>query len=374
MRILLCLHGQRDAYQDIAITSGWPFIGVAQSELQRKGASVNTMECNGRQSIHATNGHDNGLRAMLLDRAGGRLRPAVDRKPLWDSSGLDWRGFHLEQHRMKEGEWHDVVSVNAMVVVQLERAITVEWNDEGSYVPRNILPGDVSLVSPNHAFSSRSNNLGEFLLVTLEPSFLSLTAPELMDCGHWELHTHLGFQDHLIHSLCLGLKEEVERGGTSGHLYSESLATTLAMHLARHYVRKRPRILQQAGGLAQRHVRLVMEFVQENLQRDITLQEMATVVGFSPFHFARLFKKATGTSPYRFVLQQRIERAKQLLVLGELPLADVAVETGFFDQSHLTTHFRKHCGVTPRQFATHHRGGAFRSKKVPVTNGFSKTS
>ncbi len=297
----------------------------------------------------------------------------VDQTPLWDSRDLDWRGFRLEQHRMKGGEWSDVYSVSAMVVLQLERAISVDWKENGHFVTRSISPGDISVFSPNTPFSSRSTQLGEFLLVSLDPSFLTLTAPELMDSGHWELQTHLGIQDHLIRSLCLTLKEEVERGGTSGQLYSESMATSLAIHLARHYARTQPRILNCPGGLAQRHVRLVMDFIQENLQRDISLQEMASVVGFSPFHFARLFKKATGTSPYRFVLLQRIERAKQLLVLGEMPLAVVAVETGFFDQSHLTTHFRKHCGITPRQFATHHRGHRNGSKKDQSFDGLSKT-
>lgn len=298
-------------------------------------------------------------RAMVYDKRQGRVRPAVDQDPVWESGRLGWRGFRLEQHRVGRGEWLDVCSLHATVVVQLEKRVSVDIKEGESetYTRHTICPGDVSVFSPNVQFSSRSEDCGEFLMVSLDPSFLTLTVPGLMENGHWELKMKIGVRDPLIHALCLALKDEVEQGGNSGTLYSETMATSLAVHLARHYCGQIPRPRDTSGGLPQRHVRQVLEFVREHLHRDVTLREMAAVTGLSPFHFARLFKKSLGVSPYKYVLQQRIERAKQHLIRGEMPLAVVAVETGFFDQSHLTTHFRRHCGVTPRQFATHFRNG-----------------
>jgi AraC family transcriptional regulator len=78
---------------------------------------------------------------------------------------------------------------------------------------------------------------------------------------------------------------------------------------------------------------------------------MADTAGLSPFHFARQFKISMGYSPYQFVLRQRIERAKQLLIQGGKSLAEIAVEVGFYDQSHFAQQFKRHCGITPKKFA-----------------------
>lgn len=78
---------------------------------------------------------------------------------------------------------------------------------------------------------------------------------------------------------------------------------------------------------------------------------MAAAAGMSRSHFTRLFKAATGESPRAFVVGRRIEKAKELLEADpELPLAELAAEVGFCDQSHLTSHFRKLAGRTPAAF------------------------
>jgi len=77
---------------------------------------------------------------------------------------------------------------------------------------------------------------------------------------------------------------------------------------------------------------------------------LARQIGFSPYHFARLFRQTTGESPHQFVLRQRIERAQRLLAEGGMPLAHVAVESGFADQSHLTRAFKRQLGLTPRAY------------------------
>ncbi len=78
---------------------------------------------------------------------------------------------------------------------------------------------------------------------------------------------------------------------------------------------------------------------------------MAGAAGLSPFHFARQFKKSMGFSPYQFVLKQRVNKAKQLLLRGEKNLAEIAVDVCFYDQSHFAQQFRRHCGITPKKYA-----------------------
>ncbi len=96
-------------------------------------------------------------------------------------------------------------------------------------------------------------------------------------------------------------------------------------------------------------IRLGMEFLDERLSEKITLKEAADAVGLSRYHFLRVFKKAAGVPPHVYRTQRRIDVGKRFLRQG-MPLADVALETGFTDQSHFTNKFRQFTGATPRQY------------------------
>lgn len=115
-----------------------------------------------------------------------------------------------------------------------------------------------------------------------------------------------------------------------------------------------------AGRTARRHedmvalpacrLRRVTEYIQHNLDKGLTLEELAAVVYMSPFHFARLFKGSTGVPPHRFVVRQRIARARACLERRELSIAQISRLVGFRTASHFTTVFRRLAGVTPRRY------------------------
>ena len=86
------------------------------------------------------------------------------------------------------------------------------------------------------------------------------------------------------------------------------------------------------------------------LDRDLTLTELAAIAQLSPNYFTRSFKQSTGFTPHQYVIRQRVEKAKQLLVEGQLAIADIALEVGFAHQSHLNRHFKRWVGVTPKAF------------------------
>jgi len=106
-----------------------------------------------------------------------------------------------------------------------------------------------------------------------------------------------------------------------------------------------------AGKLPRHKLHRVIEYIMENLEGSPTLGQMAGVVHLSSYHFARLFKAATGLAPHQFVITRRIERAQHLLrTNGKLGLAEVAFRSGFANQSHFCLHFKRIAGVTPRRF------------------------
>lgn len=92
----------------------------------------------------------------------------------------------------------------------------------------------------------------------------------------------------------------------------------------------------------------VLQYIDDNLERPLTINELAQLLKLSAFHFARLFKLATGKSPHRYIVERRIKRAQDLLTYSRSSIPEIAYRVGFSSQSHMTTVFRKQAGVTPK--------------------------
>lgn len=297
---------------------------------------------------------DSPTREMVFDRRIGKLR-ALNPSPKRSSANLGWRGYLMETHSLGSFENLDVMWTSHVVILQLNGQITLEFKEQSRFTTRQIVPGQFSIRPAQLCTSARTRQTTEFLTLSIAPTFMAMACGKSDDASKFELSTQTGIADRFVEGVCLALQDEVVNGGKSGRLYSDSLANSLAIHLARKYAVRDLRIDQQSDFVATRNVRQAIEFIQEHLHDELTLHEIAAAVDLSPFHFARLFKKVTGYSPYQFVLKQRVEHAKQLLMRGQ-PLAKVAVDAGFFDQSHFTAHFKRFCGVTPKQFAAHFNG------------------
>jgi AraC-like DNA-binding protein len=110
------------------------------------------------------------------------------------------------------------------------------------------------------------------------------------------------------------------------------------------------RTTQAYGGLSPGTMRRVREYVEVHLGENIDLLMLAGIAGLSVHHFARQFKQSAGVTPHVYLTQRRVERAKEMLVQTDLPLAEIALAAGFFDQGHLARHFRHMLGTTPREF------------------------
>jgi AraC family transcriptional regulator len=125
----------------------------------------------------------------------------------------------------------------------------------------------------------------------------------------------------------------------------------MAAHLARaHSSRSRPVRAAPAKPISGWKMRRLVEFIEENLEGDLSLHAMAEEVDISPLYLARAFKAALGQSPHRYVLTRRIERARELLRNTTMPVVDVAMASGFSSQSHLSHWFLRQVGVSPAAY------------------------
>jgi len=155
-------------------------------------------------------------------------------------------------------------------------------------------------------------------------------------------------RDALIERIGLTLLSELQSGGSSSQLYIESLIQKLAVHLLRGYSTLALRIGERGKGLPQNQLQRAIEFINDNLDKELTLEAIAAETNFSPYYFARLFKRSTGLTPYQYVTQCRMKKAKSLLAKGNLAILEVGQQVGFHNQSHFSNVFRKFTGITPK--------------------------
>jgi AraC family transcriptional regulator len=193
------------------------------------------------------------------------------------------------------------------------------------------------------------------LSVYLEPGLVARVAAEVFDRDPARLEVPP--LDNLdlppLRATMAVVAAELANGGAGGPLAAESLANVLAVHLLRHLSAPRRLARGRDGVLPRGRLRAVVEYIEEHLDACPTLEQMAAVARLSPYHFARLFKAATGLPPHQYVILRRVEWAKELLQAGaDLPLAEVALRAGFSDQSQFSHHFKRLVGVTPGQFRT----------------------
>ncbi len=195
------------------------------------------------------------------------------------------------------------------------------------------------------------------LPLCLEDTLLREVAQSVdVDPDSVEVVPLLGIRDPRIERIGLSLKEEVEAGGLQGgRLYAESLATALAITLIRDHsslgrTAGEKVAREHTGGLSRRALKDAIDYVDDNLEKDLTLAEIAGAAHMSPYHFSRLFKQSTGLTPHRYVIERRVQRARELLGESTLPIAEIALSCGFANQSHLNRHFRRLLGVNPKAF------------------------
>lgn len=221
------------------------------------------------------------------------------------------------------------------------------YRGEGHPVPA----GSLSVIHPGEVHSSRDPHDREtsahYRLMYLEPGALVRTATEVAgrECGQ------PFFPEPILSDTDLAaqfLELHVALEGNASRLEKDSrLLDALARLVGRH---AGVRVPTGPGGKARHAVKLAKEYLEDGHARNVSLEELAGVVHLSPYHLARVFKEEVGLPPHVYLTQTRVRRAKDLLLRG-WPVARVAHETGFFDQSHFSRHFKRLMGVSPGSYA-----------------------
>lgn len=159
------------------------------------------------------------------------------------------------------------------------------------------------------------------------------------------------FQDPLLAEIAYAILSELQSQTSAGKLLAETLACSLAARLVQHHAGpSSPRTRGAREGLDWRRLARVLDYIEANLEDDLTVDRLASIACLSRFHFARTFKAALGQPPHRYVSGKRLERAKALLVSGDRSLVDIALALNFSCQANFTRAFRQVTGQTPGQY------------------------
>src|SRR6202011_1388101 len=225
---------------------------------------------------------------------------------------------------------------------------SIEWGSKRSALEKfDYAAGDLALCD---------RHIGEWVgLMNVTHLQLSISDAALMASsdgayGEVALRASRKFGNPRLSALVGAVHAEMVAGFPSGRLFLDSVEQAMAVSLVKdHAVRHRP-VQIYRGGLGSARLRRIKELVHVKMEDDLSLDEMAQSVGLSTAHFARMFRKSTGETPHRFVLRQRLERAKEMLRAPDARVLDVAVACGFKTQQHFAQAFRDVWGVSPTEY------------------------
>jgi AraC family transcriptional regulator len=237
-----------------------------------------------------------------------------------------------------------------LVSVHVGASVAVDCRRGGERHRGTTVHGDLEIIPPNTPGVWELKSTDTALVVGLKLRLLRAIAEESgADETQLTIANRFQARDPQIEHIAWALKAEMEGGYTSGQLYTDALATALATRVVRHHSSLAHPVRVARAAIPARKLKAVLAYIEDHLDRDLSLHEIASVGGVSASHFKALFRKSMGVPPHQYLIRRRVERAATQLRAGNLPIGQVALENGFCHQSHLALHTRRILGVTPQE-------------------------
>jgi AraC family transcriptional regulator len=272
------------------------------------------------------------------------------------SPDAGWRSLYAATFREAPLSVAERAIGHPSLIYHLARPTEVSRRIDGERGERTLIgpgrfcltPGDAS------AFWQHSGN-PEILQLYLRKSVYEHAVEEMFGGAAATLVPRFATVDPLLEQLAIAVLNALRDGSTDDRVYVETIAQLIAVHLARaHSSRTRARPAAPLDGLSRARIRRLLEYIEQHLGEDLSLETMAAEVELSPLYLVRAFRSTVGQSPHQYVVGRRVEHARSLLAGTGMPIADIALAAGFSSQSHLSNWFRRIVGVSPASYRKRH--------------------
>jgi AraC family transcriptional regulator len=220
--------------------------------------------------------------------------------------------------------------------------------ESGRVGPLQLLRGVLSF-TPRGVSTRCILPAGRFIQILQSLETYDAVSSDIVRGGAVHLEPRAPVNDPLVSQIVSTIASEMA-GGVLDRILVDALNTALAVQIMRSFLDPSAITLAPSNGLSRERLERVRDYIETHLDDRLTLTDLAGVACLSPYHFSRSFKQAAGVGPQRYVMQRRIERAKTLMRRNIHPLAMIAQQCGFIDESHLTSIFRRETGVTPSRY------------------------
>jgi len=213
--------------------------------------------------------------------------------------------------------------------------------------------GHIALLNPGEAHEDLAGER-DYLMVLIKETFLAELLQSIgcnTDVRPCFLVPKIEY-DEPVQRICEAICAEGNRSEFGREVLLRSLVTELAIHLLRRFLRPSCRSddVDTSHQIPRWQVRRALEYLRETYTQEFSLERVSAAAQLSKYHLERVFKKATGLCLHNYVVMLRVERAKDILAGTSRPIADIALELGFADQSHFSNVFKQTTGLSPRSF------------------------
>jgi AraC family transcriptional regulator len=278
----------------------------------------------------------------------GRVEPLVHAHPGLSSAAAGWTGIAVEDHALGPCFLSRHEHIDDFLLVVTAGSARCEVLAAGRTLEFDANPGTVFVLPRGTVDEIRWKGSARRLTAAIGRNLLV----NAMDGNERdvELTEHWNLTDPNIMAVLAAMTTDLHAGSLAGKLYGESLANSLAVYLLNRYGVRQPAPVSYRSGLPACRLNRVLDYIGDNLASDLSLSELASIAGMSPHHFIEMFRRSTGQAPYRYILLQRIERAKENLRDPKASVFEAGMDAGFQNASHFARVFRRFVGATPSQF------------------------
>ena len=274
---------------------------------------------------------------------------ASDSGAVLTSAGRGWNGLEAEFRRISAGPTKVAASSSHRLGVHYGAAVNADCRCDGHVHRRVQSHGDADFIPAGLDGEWEDDSDCTILRLSVSATLVRQAAEGLgVNPDRLVLSPRFQLRDPGIEHIAWALKAELEATVFSDRLYADSLGAALAMRLVALQAGQ-PGAMRPTGQiLSPPQKRRLLDFIEANLDKSLSLAELAVVAGIGATQLKALFPRSMGLTVHQYVVHRRVERAKSLLLSGKLPISQVALEAGFAHQSHMAHCMKRILGVTPR--------------------------